>query len=233
MQSHKKQIISLVTIGLILISCLAIFQTVNNSHFRITTITPDATNNVPTSLSRFSVEFNQTLAPNQDYTKNLGGDVRHITKISVNGKSMTIFTEPHENSKHYSFQIKNIKSTNGEIIESVWFKYTAKYIPYNKLSRKEQQLYVEQNDSYKTIDPIINKLPHDTLSYRLSAIFGSEEDGQSTDFVLTAELYLSNSDTKTDEGGVIIERKKEVTDYILSLGLKPESYTIHYLVVYL
>jgi hypothetical protein len=73
------------------------------------------------------------------------------------------------------------------------------------------------------IDPIIQYLPHSTLSYQINSRTG--DDGKVT---LTIQLLLTEADRRTGEQAAVDIYKSEALDWIRSKGLDPNNYTINY-----
>lgn len=75
--------------------------------------------------------------------------------------------------------------------------------------------------SVKT-DPMFDYLPHSTLDYTLTATVDS-----SNKTILNAQLFLTEAD-QADPSAALAQYKQEVVEYIQSVGLNPNSYTINY-----
>lgn len=92
---------------------------------------------------------------------------------------------------------------------------------YGDFSCKER--YTQTDEIVK--DPIVSRLPRNTLSYSLIA------DATGKELILRAELRIPEIDL---QGGSASRRqtvalyKKEVTEWITSQGLDPAKYTIYY-----
>jgi len=228
MKPRLKLFIILAVVFAVIIAAIMLIQ---GRRFHVVSSVPDATGTVPTSLNSFQVETNKDLAPDIDYMKQLEDPAQHVKSIKVDGKKLKITTAEHAVDKKYSFTIKNIRAKSGESIQAVKFNYTARYVAYEKLSKAEKAQLEEQKTSVLKADPILDHLPHSTLDYSLEAQFGDAEAGATSSFVLNAKLLLTNADVKIGEAQAVDSYKKEVTDYITSLGLKPESYIIQYQVV--
>jgi hypothetical protein len=84
-----------------------------------------------------------------------------------------------------------------------------------------KDIFTEQNGAD---DPILQYLPKSTLSYQVDAAVDSNNGIKS----LEVNLQLSNADYKTGIDTAVAQYKKEVSDWILSLGLNPDGYTINY-----
>lgn len=76
-------------------------------------------------------------------------------------------------------------------------------------------------------DSILNNLPHSTLDYNLTVAQGTP-GVENQKLALDAELLLSAADVRSGRDAAIAAYTQEVRDYITSLGLNPDSYTINY-----
>lgn len=77
-------------------------------------------------------------------------------------------------------------------------------------------------------DPILNSLPHSTLDYNLTVAQGTTGIKGDQKLILDADLLLSAADVRSGRDAAIAAYTQEVRDYITSLGLNPDSYTINY-----
>jgi len=84
-----------------------------------------------------------------------------------------------------------------------------------------KDIFSEQTGSQ---DPIMAYLPKSTLSYQADATVDSNNQLQS----IEVKLLLSNADYKTGINSAVAQYKKEFRDWMLSLGLNPDGYTINY-----
>ncbi len=225
MRKHlKKIVIALV----ILVIGLSVWSVMQNRKFHVIKTVPGITGKVSTSFTSFVVQTNRELDTNIDYMKQLDDPAQHVTSISVQGKTLILTTKEPEMDKKYTFTVKDVHAKNSEVIKAIKFNYTATYIPNNKLSKEEQALLEQQTHSTYNKDPIIAHLPHSTLDYKLEAEFGEAEGGSDPKFVLNATLFITEADQNTGQDEATATYKQEVIDYIKSLGLNPDSYTIHY-----
>lgn len=222
----------LAIIVLVIILAFAIYGFTKNNRFKVASTIPSKKPYVATSIHTFVVFLNRDLKPNVDYMKNITDPEKIVKEVSATPQVITIITSQLDNNKHYNFSINNIESANGSKINKVEFDFTSRYIPFNKLSKKEQDIVSKQNDKTAIDNPILKFLPFGGLDFSLSAEFNEEEESTETGgLVLRARLLLSGADVRTNKTQAIEDYKREVTDYIKSLGFDPTKYTIVYEVV--
>jgi hypothetical protein len=78
------------------------------------------------------------------------------------------------------------------------------------------------SEESKGVDPIIYRLPHDTLTYRITAL-----EGDDATISLQIDLYLSSVDL-SDSAAAIQQYKLEALTWIESQGFNPDDYQITY-----
>lgn len=227
MNSRQKRIIILVVVVVVLFLG---FGLVRNMRFRVLSTTPKLKGAVATDLKTFVIVFNRELAPNVDYKQKLTDPENHVKEIEAEAKRLVLYTNSAQDEKNYKFELNDITAADGSVIRSIQFNYTAKYIPFEKLPKDQQQLIEEQNLRPRADNPILNYLPHGGLHFNLDAVFSevNEESGELGAVTLVAQLYLSNSDVKINREAAIEKYKKEVLDYIVSIGFDPNNFAIRY-----
>ena len=196
------------------------------SQFRLVGATPGTKGIVSTSTEVFRLTFNHELE-NKDYTEQLSGDSAELIRsIEVDKNLIYIhLAKTLSEDKSYSFEINNITSIKKELIDVVKFNFKAKYIPYNKLSKDQQNLNLMFTDRGNTEDPILSILPHDTLNYELDAVHSADDYGQ-YQFSIKLTIILSEADVRINRSAAISQYKAEAYDYIKKKGFKPGDYLI-------
>lgn len=81
------------------------------------------------------------------------------------------------------------------------------------------------NSKYnKNRDPILDSLPYSTFNYTITATINNDNTTS-----LDVKIFLYSSDTQNGGREASINKyKAEVTDWIKSISLKPEDYSINY-----
>lgn len=226
---NMRKIVALAAAAGIMISAFVIYKVTIDSRFRITSSTPDRNGVVTTGTNGFKVVFNRKLNPTNDYKKSLEDSKGQVVSIKNEGDTLIIITKPHAENITYRFALNDIKSEDGSIIRKIDFNYTAHFKPFSKLS-KDQKSLIESIARQPTANfPLLKHLPYSTLNFKLYvARDEADESGQIGTPGLVAELYLSNADIKSGRDSAIEIYKKEVQDYIKSLGYNPSDYSITY-----
>src|SRR5262249_32745118 len=108
-------------------------------------------------------------------------------------------------------------------------KFTAQSLSYNQMPKDAQKYLVSHQDNYAPVqkDPILASLPYSTLDFNLDSSFPTGKNGKPT-LVLQAQLLLAPGVTGAEATTDTEQYKQEVLDYIKSLGLSPDNYTIQY-----
>ncbi len=196
--------------------------------FRVVSVTPNLKKSIARSTDVVEIRFNKLLASNIDYDKTLIDSDDVVVSVRVKGKSLIVDLRNLEDRK-YSFSIKTIKAANGQTIPELSYSFSAKYIPFNKLSNAEKNLQLNQTDVDAIEDPLETFLPHSELGYYLTGTHvGSSDDLQ---FVLRARITLSRADINTGRDEAVAAQKEQIRKFIESKGLDPNNYPITYDVV--
>ncbi len=143
-------------------------------------------------------------------------------KVVLNG--------PLQLKKSYTITINSVMSTSGKTIIKRSFTFVPKDIDPLNLTDEQENLLVSEQDKYQgaSQDPIVSRLPYGSLNFSLSAVTTTDANRKSK-LILQAKILLSNAD-KSDEATAIESYKKEVTDYISSIGYDPTKYEIQYVI---
>lgn len=224
MNRNIKIVAVLVLAIIVMMVGLNIFQ---NKDFKLTGTTPDLNNTIATSTGTIKLNFNKKIDSSVGYVSKIEGDAEIINSISVEEKTILIKLKPLIKDKKYSFVIKDIKSTDGKYISKIPINFTAKYVPYNKLSSDQKSLELSQTDKNNSKDPILAIVPHQGDQFYLTSEYTSSEDGESI-FVLNAQLFLYRSDLGSGRDAAIEKCKTKVRDYLKSNGLNLDNYLVRY-----
>ncbi len=210
-------------ITVVLVAIAGYFVVVNR-HFHLVNTNPTLSK-VSTIAPFMKLGFNKDIDPKK-VSVTASGDI--IGDINVQGKTITLSLKTMAKDKKYSITIKSVTSTGGETITNKTLDFTARFIAFADLPKDQQDTIMQKQAANSKIksDPILGHLPYGNADFKLRA----KVVGAST-LSLQAELLLSAADARTDQNAAIQQYKGEVLDYIKSLGLNPDSYTINYVVV--
>lgn len=196
--------------------------------FRVTKTVPNSTGKIATSTGVFRVSLSAPIAG--ELTRdNLDDPDAIVQEIEKKDKQILVYVRPLESGVTYQFSLLNIRSDKQEVIERYTFKFKATYIPFEKLSDEEKAIQIEATGRNAPVDPIAQYLPHGTLDYNLTGSNETNDEGENI-FVLNAELLLTAADVRIGRAAAIKAYKKEVLDFIISKGFKPNDYLIRYTV---
>lgn len=211
----------------IIIAGVAIYL---DSHFRMTGSTPGIGGTIATSTGTIKLDFNRPLDASRDYTKNMTGDTIVINDIVAEGESLFVRLDLLVEGTDYSFTIKDIYSTEGELIEEVQVSFSPKHIPFNQLSKAQQDLELAETDRGNTLDPILEILPHSTLEYDLTAINTTNHDGE-YELIIERKIRLTQADINIDRKEAIKNYTAKANDYLKQNGFKLEDYDIRTVII--
>jgi hypothetical protein len=220
----KKIILIILGIGLLIFAAIGIRVYLENRGFKIKSITPDS-QNVSTLTPYFDITFNK--APTPSSVKVSSIPVSLARSQSLDGKRLRIFTKLPLN-KGYSYKINFSVAADNNLTINKSITFVPKLIDFKKLPKDQQEYTLNSQDNGPMQDPIVKHLPYGTLDYSLN--YELNNNG----LVLNARILLTGADTKSGEAAKnqrITKYKKEVVDYIRSLGLDPAKYTINYIIV--
>jgi hypothetical protein len=175
------------------------------------------------------IYFSKTLANTiDDFSVQSERDV--ITGFETKDKHVRVFLHDLLVDETYTLKIPYALATNGALLENLSITFTAKDIPSEKLPKEQLQYMIDSQDDMPAVynDPILINLPHETLDYEIHARFEDNELKQDV-LVLDIRLLLSDSDYRTNPYAAAEKYKKAALDYITSLKLDPNNYTINYI----
>jgi len=204
------------------------WKTWNIFVFRVTGTSPSL-RAVPTDAGYIEIFFNHPLA--ETNIVKVTDPAKIVKETKQNKKSVRLKLSLLQSGRVYTIGLGTISDTSGKTIDAYTLSFKARVIDFGKLPDNQQKAVLEaQNDKGDQLgDPILSHLPYGGLNFKLTALNEDAGDGNSK-LVLEAELLLDKSDVQGDENAAVSEYKLQVTDYIKSLDLKPENYTIRYMV---
>lgn len=228
--ANKRRII--VAVGLVLVGIFVY----NVAVFRVFGLSPSP-DNMPSSSRLIKIDFTQPIDSIEGVE--VAGDIIENDQISIKGRSVSI------NLRGDSFEEGKMTSIRFEKATSKWLgltvtgylqRFTPKYIPFNELSKEQQQAAVASSDSAQSNDPFLNNnFPIRTDDYSIDA---SKDDTTSdVSVVVTFAKDIPDYDVSPNATGVSNEEAERLRDEVLrkirELGGTPEKYSITYTNPYL
>lgn len=216
----KRKYVVLAIIPFIILIAWFIYQ---GTLFRMTGTTPDL--GKVSSLSPFiDINFSKQLNPE---SINITTENVDVTSFETDNKTLRVFIGEIEADSEYTFTIDSISAKSGKLLQNIKISFTAQDIPFEKLSKAQQQAILQNQDRTDNTksDGILGYLPYGGLHFKLNA----NQDGDQ--LVLEAEILLSKADLGAGQEAVTETYKKEVTDFIRSKKLNPDDYTINYKII--
>jgi hypothetical protein len=227
-KSNKKLIVIVIVIILVIAS---VFFAIKNSKFHVVSTDPN-TNEVASVSPFFKINFNKTLSSNG---LKVSSSPAIISSYKVSGKYINAdLNIPLQLNQTYTITVGYVADAAGDTITNRTFTFTAKDVPSNGLSKEQQQALLHTQTQYlqNTSDPILGHLPYGGLTFSLSGT-QTMQNGK-TVVILNARLLLTAADVNSGpdaEQAAINQYKQDVINYIQSLGINPNNYTINYEVV--
>lgn len=219
--NRKRIIISSVALLFIAAAGIIVYRSIT---FRLVGAEPD-TDKVSVISPFIDIYFNKpikkdSVEPKSETTLLAGFDV-------IDQKTIRVFFDNLELDSDNTITIESVESTNGKRLHNISLRFKAKDIPFEHLSKKQQDAILKQQDTPNTKrdDPILAYVPYGGLHFELSALVQDEE------LTLQAKLLLTAADVRIDPNAAVERYKQEVRDYITSNSLNPDSYKIDYQVI--
>lgn len=219
-----RKIKALLVLVVTIIVVVIVFNILTLSKFHIVSTDPNL-NQISNAAPSLAINFNKPVISSSvkiaSYPNVIAGYSVHNKTIDISFTSLTINTK-------YNIIITKVIATNNEVVVNKDLAFVARYISPSNMPKDEEKQILQNQDNYSSPanNPIVAHLPHDTLSYSLSAQITKGSNGKSQ-LVLNAELLLSEADM-SNENAAIAKDKQAIQSYIQSVGLNPQNYTIVY-----
>ncbi len=227
MQPKKNYIRSLVImVSMFILIGLGLYF-YRGSQFRLISTTPNLSGTVSTATSVYKLKFSRNLKENNYPSRVTGQNKDIIQSIRIDQNIMYIDLSPLDEDKEYTFSVNDIRSTQDDVIESISIYIVAKYIPFNKLSKTQQELEISQTDRNNQTDPLMEYLPYEGDRYYLEGSYSETDDGEPV-FILDAQIFLLRGELLQDRNAVLDAYETKIHQYIQSKGLDPKNYPIRY-----
>ncbi len=214
---------------LVLVIVLTAIQLVLNARFRITNITPSGT--FASSTNTITVEYSKALrgvADQPEFYVTLSPPLAHTTRIVDNTLDILLEDTPEPNT-NLTVAITDIRSDQDEQ-HSETIEYNVLYIPYNELDAAEKARQTQAVGTVESRNPLLSKLPHDEISYRIEYYTTSPEFGTAADWKDEKDNYTVTIQTFTPFFGDIesFRRQTEVVradalEWIKKQDVNPET----------
>lgn len=221
----------LIALGIITLIGYAAFLLYRNFFTFYLTETNPRTGSISYLTPYIDVSFSQPINTNfNDF--GVVTDEPIVETTETNDKTLRIFLINLSRNQDYSLTIPFIESVDGDRLDNIVLEFKAKDIPFEQLSEPHQQYILNNQDQLPIThtDPILKHLPHSTLEFELSPLVTQNEINEPI-LVLEARLLLTSADVNIDPKAATEKYKQSVIEYIKSLDLKPDDYTIRYIVI--
>lgn len=197
--------------------------------FRVTSMDPRNDSEVSDITDRITIRFNKNLDNTQEIADNIEMRPDHLfyNDAIIEGKTLTLTLGRLRQNTKYVIVLKNIKSTDGKVIESISTEFTTKYIPFNDLPKdlRERSIQTEESEIYS--DPIFSITPYETTSYLITPVV-VDEVGDVNDIteriLLRIHIKLSSADSASDRS----RYRQQAIRYLESKDIDPSKYSVSY-----
>ena len=220
--------IALVILGLLFL--WAAYEVYAYFSFSVTSTSPKVSQ-VATWSPFFKVEFNHKIVK-QNLSLNINPDILYGHGYSINGNQLVFnLSVPMNTKQKYVITINSITDDHGQTLKNLVYSFVPKQESINQLPKDQQEALVLRNESspvYK--DPILQHLPYYSVNFDINASFPTGNNNLPS-LVLNAKLFIPAAYTGSLEQQMISQDQQAVRQYINSLGLNPDNYTINYSIV--
>jgi len=228
MNQQNRRLIMLGIVGVVVIGLLwAGGWYLANRKFKLIQTTPNLQGDVPSSSGTIKLEFNKKIDTSVEYTDNLAADMDAVQGIDIEDKSVLIHLKsPLDIERTYHIVVRDIKSTSGQTY-TIDFVFRPKYVPFNKLSKADQEFQTSQTDRNNSEDPLAVFLPYQGSDFYLAGEYGVNDE-ELPIFIVNAQLFLRSKDLGPNRSAAINRITKSINDFIASKGFDPAKYNIRY-----
>jgi hypothetical protein len=208
----------LVTLSVFVVGFIG-FLIYNTLTFRLVGTTPKLTGKTPSSTSQVTLSFNKTIAGESVTNDSIRSDGL-VQSFRVEEKKVILSFEALVPEKEYSFGIENIRSTDGKVINSLSFRFTAQYVDFGKLSEKDQ---AEQIQATNPVGSLSTVLPYDAPDYYIGIL---NQGGES---IISIEMKFSYPDQTNPQYLELVRKNREAAlEYLSSKGVDVSKYKFSY-----
>lgn len=225
----KKKVIA-ATLLVCLAAC-AVFVLYGSMSFRIVSVVPSFSKEVPTSTTVGKITFNQNIASSPENVMSTMSDPSAIVnRVEIDNNKLFVYFNSLKDGQSYTVEFKDISSVKSKTMKEVKLSFTAKYMDEKDIPKQYTQLQVqkEQDNTPELNDPVLKILPHSTLEYEITSYFGPELDKKQKPVGLLVTVFPTAADDNTGLDKAIDRYKKKALDYVRSNGINPDDYVIIY-----
>jgi len=194
--------------------------------FQVLSIDPPTGSTISSSSRLVTFSYNKNLDSIDREKQIIASDDRIISSVRTDGAMVLLQLKDLEIDKVYKITLLNIRAEDGSEIKSTEYTFDYKYVPYNKLSKKEQQRQITQTDKGNISSPVIKALPVTTSQFYISYKLLAQPDSKGKQEKIIIALLLTNQEL-TDKAKVIAYKKAAI-EYLLSKGVDVKDYSVEY-----
>lgn len=219
----------LLVIGLLVILGFGIYKIWENTQFRVIATTPSISRSVTTGTSVIKIDFSHDLSSEGVYDRTIIAEGQsHIREVEQRDRSLYIRLFELSEGNEYKIKLKDIFSSDGEVLRGYEINFIATYIPYERLSQAQKDLESQETDRFEPDDPILDHIPFSTIGYSIEPVHDTTEEGVYS-LIINAKIFLSNAD-RGFEDQATEAYKQEIFNYLQSKDINPEDYQFNYIV---
>lgn len=236
---NLRKIIILATI--FVIGCIIAWFAYDALTFRLKSTTPQNGSEVSSELPRVEFSFNKKLKDDKLTDRIVllvdGENPSRLIRESMTVQDNKVIIELTnlDIDTEYEFTITDISAENGKKIDKVTLKFRTKFVPFDRLSKDDQQAAInEVEDPDTEQDPMYALTPYSTQDYSIAyneLMVNEENPGGVTpgdQRIITIHIVLSNADYRSDVNKIIKARKQQALNYLAGQGINVKDYTVQY-----
>lgn len=214
----------IIVIGALIVIGLGAFIYYDQTHLLLRGTTPSDGNAKAATTTSIIMVFNKKLADST--VANFSISPRVQGRTLVNGNEL-VFTpnSPLQLHRAYTATLSSAKAANGQTSGPVSITFTTAYIPFNQLSQSNKQAQINQTDLLEKKYPIVQKIPHQTLHYKID--YTVQSDG-SLKLIVTLYAILNRPDQYNTYLAQLAQYKQEALEYLRQNGADPANFSITY-----
>lgn len=222
-QQHKKIVFGVASTVLFIIVGLLYYRFFV---FQLLSVDPPSGSTIASQARLVTFSFNKSLDTIDRERQVIVSDDAIISSFRTDESSILIQLKDLEISKQYKITLLNIRAEDGSEVEKIDYSFDYKYIPYNKLSKKEQQRQITATDRGNIDSPVIHALPVTTDRYYISYKLLEKPDAKGKQEKIIIALLLTNQDL--DNIAKIKEYKKAALEFLKQNGINVSDYSVEY-----
>lgn len=215
--------IILIGLGLLAITVGVIIYFAN-SGFRVVKQNPTGKVALSSTLLRF------TLSDTPLNPDNVRLSITPTVKGSLTLKGDVVSFEPEEAFREktvYALTVENALLKDSDATHKTRHTFQATYIPYDQLSKEEQdRLRAKTNPQYKTF-PVTQHLPKVTAAYKIEYTLPEGESTKLT-IIITPLIQQRTGETDQEHQQNLLDIKAQAERYFAEKGYKLSDYKVFY-----